>query len=114
MNLTDGDVRYLIEFEDELIRKGSFELVFPLGNATEHYLNNIRKPIYSNLLLTDWQKYQTKYGRQKGIEILEQFCREGYHISRNFLFESKSDTEQKAKSNINSANVLKLNKLGTL
>lgn len=102
-------MRYLIEFEDELIRKGLFKLVFPLGDSTEHYLKNIRKPLYSNLLLTQWQKYQAINGRQKGIKILEDLCKENFHIANNF--ESTLIDQNK---NNNEASDLKLNKLGIL
>uniref|UniRef100_A0A914DT35 Tubulin polyglutamylase TTLL4 n=1 Tax=Acrobeloides nanus TaxID=290746 RepID=A0A914DT35_9BILA len=91
-NLTDADVRCLIDFEDELVRKGGFELLFPLGEETEHYLHVINSQLYSNLLLTTWQNKQAK-DRQHGIENLEKLCHEGYHLAKRVYTESSSDSE---------------------
>lgn len=99
-------MRYLIDFEDELIRKGMFELVFPLGNSTEHYLTNIQKLLYSNLLLAQWQKYQAVHGRQHGIEILENLCKKNFHIASTY----KAKLVNQNINNVTSD--LKLNKLG--
>ncbi|KAH7698852.1 tubulin-tyrosine ligase [Aphelenchoides avenae] len=79
--LTDADVRCLIEFEDELVRRGAFELVYPLGPATYQYLTYINKQTYFNLLLSEWQRFQVD-GRQAGVGILEKFCADSYHIAQ--------------------------------
>lgn len=91
---TDADVRCLVEFEDELARSGGFELVYPLGESTEHYLYDMRSPIYSNLLLTEWQKYQQN-DRRSGIEVLERFCSDGFHIAAHSEGEENDDESEK-------------------
>lgn len=49
--------------------------------------------IYSNILLNEWQKFQNKnISRQKGIEILEKNCINGFHIIGKKDFECKEET----------------------
>ncbi|VDN52298.1 unnamed protein product [Dracunculus medinensis] len=78
--LTGSDVRILIDFEDELLRAGGFTLIFPTVN-TIGYLKYFSEPIYSNLLLTQWQIEQCESDRQTGIRSLEEFCKRGDHLS---------------------------------
>lgn len=80
--LTDADVRILVEFEDEQTRRGSFKCIFPLGTQTQDYLQFITLPVYSNLLLTQWQIFQSNNSsRQSGIDLLESYCIRGTHIA---------------------------------
>lgn len=97
-DLTDADVRCLVEFEvstyawhnnlattlavqDELVRRGGFQLIFPLGQESQRYLKYIDRQAYFNLLLFEWQRYQAD-GRKPGRELLEKLCAEGYHIAQ--------------------------------
>lgn len=94
-SLTDADVRCLVEFEDEYVRRGGFDLIYPLGKSTECYLTHMRSPAYFNLLLSEWQKIQ-KGDRQKGIEILEAKCFSGYHIAKNSMRSSSESSSSNA------------------
>ncbi|KAI1721209.1 tubulin-tyrosine ligase family domain-containing protein [Ditylenchus destructor] len=106
-SLTDADVRCLVEFEDEYVRRGNFELIFPLGKPTENYLTHSRSPTYFNLLLSEWQNFQ-RPNRQKGIDILELKCFSGYHIAKNCLrSESVSSNDSKEESGVESRGAIK-------
>uniref|UniRef100_A0A915EUA9 Thioredoxin domain-containing protein n=1 Tax=Ditylenchus dipsaci TaxID=166011 RepID=A0A915EUA9_9BILA len=50
----------------------------------DQYLNYIKAPVYSNILLHEWQKLQLA-NRQKGIEILQKLCDQGKHIVKEDL-----------------------------
>lgn len=78
-------MRILIEFEDEWERRGSFELLYPLGDdSSNSMLNAMRDPLYSNLLLAAWQRvYSTdeKTRHEAGIRILEEYCAKALHLT---------------------------------
>lgn len=77
--LTPSDVRTLVDFEDELTRVGSFELIFPTVE-TERYTKYFNEILYSNLLLMYWQKVYSE-DRGRGRKILDELCKEGLHHS---------------------------------
>ncbi|VDK46102.1 unnamed protein product [Gongylonema pulchrum] len=89
--LTGSDTRILIDFEDEYARCGNFDLLFPTAETFD-YVKYYNPPIaYSNLLLAQWQVEQANRGRDVGIAILEEICRNGDHFadSNDFnLFEN--------------------------
>lgn len=82
---------------DEQTRRGSFKCIFPLGTQTQglyscilaagkknltDYLQFITLPVYSNLLLTQWQIFQSNNAsRQSGIDLLESYVRIFYFWS---------------------------------
>ncbi|MFH4980664.1 hypothetical protein AB6A40_007373 [Gnathostoma spinigerum] len=73
-NLTGSDVRTLIDFEDELTRRGGFQLIFPTVENLG-YMKYFNDPIYSNLLLMQWQIEQGKgEDRSAGRQHLEEIC----------------------------------------
>ncbi|KAL7078412.1 hypothetical protein ACQ4LE_001981 [Meloidogyne hapla] len=78
--LTGSDLRILIEFEDELARIGEFELVYP--STSLDYLKFLRLPLYSNLLLSFWQKIGKE---EKLIKILKikEMCSKRVHLAKN-------------------------------
>ena len=69
-------------------------MLFPLGKETEHYLGCINTQIYSNLLLSEWQKRQTNE-RQLGIELLKKLCIEEFHVTRRVYTESSSESNDR-------------------
>ncbi|XP_061399048.1 LOW QUALITY PROTEIN: tubulin monoglutamylase TTLL4 [Musca vetustissima] len=77
-NLLPDDVRCLLLSEDELNRCSPLERIFPTPN-TYHYLKFVDNPRYYNRLLDAWEH---RYGhcREKGIELLRQYCRDNYHL----------------------------------
>lgn len=79
--ITGSDARTLVDFEDELSRADNFDLIFPTADNVG-YMKYYNEPIYSNLLLMQWQLEQVDCGRQKGIQILEEICRRGGHMSQ--------------------------------
>ncbi|NWR26787.1 TTLL4 polyglutamylase, partial [Tachuris rubrigastra] len=75
--LTPDDVRILVETEDEFSRRGQFERVFP-SHISMRYLRFFEQPRYFNILVTQWElKYYLN--RQKGLELLKNWCVKGYH-----------------------------------
>ena len=66
--LTDYDIRQLIEAEDELSRIGSFKRIFP-SIQTRKYLKYFDRLFYPNLLLDQWEQH---FGdnREKGLNQL--------------------------------------------
>ncbi|XP_071196824.1 tubulin monoglutamylase TTLL4 isoform X2 [Salvelinus alpinus] len=78
--MTPEDVRVLAETEDELIRKGEFERVFP-SHCSSRYLRFFKQTRYLNILLNQWE---TKYGqnRREGVSVLRAFCQKGVHLGR--------------------------------
>ncbi|VDM45226.1 unnamed protein product [Toxocara canis] len=79
--ITGSDARTLIDFEDELSRANNFDLIFPTADNVG-YMKYYNEPIYSNLLLMQWQLEQVDSDRQKGIQLLEEICRRGEHMSQ--------------------------------
>ncbi|XP_069472972.1 tubulin monoglutamylase TTLL4 isoform X2 [Ambystoma mexicanum] len=75
--LTPDDVRTLVETEDEYLRRGQFERVFPSA-FSGRYHRFFEQPRYLNILLNQWeQKYRDD--REKGLELLKNFCQKGFH-----------------------------------
>ena len=52
--LSKEDMGMLIETEEELLRSGKFERIFPLKGNIETYRNLFQHPKISNLLLWKW------------------------------------------------------------
>ncbi|TKR67381.1 hypothetical protein L596_023542 [Steinernema carpocapsae] len=77
-DLTDSDVRMLVDFEDEYARRGNFSLIYPRDDTAE-YLRYFQAPIYSNLMLYEWQCQQSISDRQVGIQRLEEICQHNLH-----------------------------------
>ncbi|CAK5110672.1 unnamed protein product [Meloidogyne enterolobii] len=77
--LTGSDLRILIEFEDELTRIGEFELVYP--STKLNYLKYMRLPLYSNLLLSFWQKIKKEEKMIKMKEI-SKLCSKKEHLAK--------------------------------
>ena len=73
--LTPDDMRMLIETEDELTRKGCFQIVFPLSQ-TLPYLKYFSVQRYYNLLLHAWFS-NPHYRAGRGIALLRDFARQG-------------------------------------
>lgn len=75
--LTPDDIRTLVETEDEYLRRGQFERVFP-SPISGRYLRFFEQPRYLNILLNQWeQKYRDH--KERGLELLKSFCHRGYH-----------------------------------
>ena len=53
--LTPGDVRTLVQAEDELTRRGEFERVFP-SPVSSRYMRFFHRPRYLNVLLCQWEQ----------------------------------------------------------
>lgn len=66
-NLTDYDIKHLIESEDELSRVGNFKRLFP-SDKTRQYLHFFDRLSYSNLLLDEWEQ-QYCDNREKGSSV---------------------------------------------
>ncbi|XP_064456717.1 tubulin monoglutamylase TTLL4-like isoform X2 [Ornithodoros turicata] len=77
-SLTPDDVRALIQSEDELSRRGSFERVFPTAHSRP-LLELMVRPRYYNLLLAAWEE---RHGiqRHKGVGLLQSLCRRNLHL----------------------------------
>ncbi|KAK0421261.1 hypothetical protein QR680_015144 [Steinernema hermaphroditum] len=86
--LTDSDVRTLIDFEDEYARRGNFKLIYPSEDTAE-YLRFFQTPLYSNLFLFEWQCYQSLNGRQEGIRELDRLCRLQRHRAKVTFLEKE-------------------------
>lgn len=70
--LTDDDVAYLMDSEDEYYRRGHFTRIFPSVSSGRTYFPYFEKPSYHNLLLAVWEeKYASN--REVGIERLRQY-----------------------------------------
>lgn len=76
-SLTPDDVRVLVQSEDELSRRGSFERVFPGGRHGDTTLLAHRR--YYNLLLAAWER-RFRHQRHKGVEWLQRLCAKGFHL----------------------------------
>ncbi|KAI6201291.1 Tubulin polyglutamylase TTLL4 [Aphelenchoides besseyi] len=92
-HLTDADLRYLIDFEDEFALRGSFELIFPAVATIEQYLQSM-ETTYPNLLLTAWISL-AEDDRLLGIERLKSAAALGAHFSETNggIAESTESTE---------------------
>ncbi|XP_027492299.1 tubulin polyglutamylase TTLL4 [Corapipo altera] len=114
--LTPDDVRILVETEDEYSRRGQFERVFP-SHISMRYLRFFEQPRYFNILVTQWElKYYLN--RQKGLELLKNWCVKGYHTGTGTDFAQmwslpKSFFLQKSSIQSNGFGKLELGRLGT-
>lgn len=80
--LTVNDIQMLVETEDEFSRRGRFQRIFPGGEETRKYIHYFEQPRYYNILLHMWElKYHNQ--KQRGILLLESFCRRGLHLLSN-------------------------------
>uniref|UniRef100_A0A183CKX1 Thioredoxin domain-containing protein n=1 Tax=Globodera pallida TaxID=36090 RepID=A0A183CKX1_GLOPA len=79
-DLTDADLRILVEFEDEISRRGAFRLVYPSDEHSMLFLRCMKSPLYSNLLLAKWNCLQTTDERARGVFRLREMCSLGLHI----------------------------------
>ncbi|KJH53062.1 Tubulin-tyrosine ligase family protein [Dictyocaulus viviparus] len=80
--LTDEDIRTLVEFEDEYVRRGNFRLIFPTSE-TANMQSLFVQPVYANLMLQQWQIEQEQQGREVGIERIESLCSQRFARNRN-------------------------------
>jgi hypothetical protein len=85
----------LVEFEDEFVRRGGFELVYPVAVGTFKFLHCMRSPLYSNLLLAHWQRLTAEKKLAK-MKHLEELCSNGVHISRLTNYQSSGTDEEKS------------------
>jgi hypothetical protein len=51
--LTDADLRYLMNFENEYVLRENFDLIYPAADTIAQYLP-CSDPTYADLLLTAW------------------------------------------------------------
>ncbi|KAJ8255837.1 hypothetical protein COCON_G00197010 [Conger conger] len=79
--LTPGDVRALVQAEDELNRRGEFERVFP-SSVSSRYMRFFQKPRYLNILLCMWEQ-QNRGDRGQGVSLLRTLCQRGVHLGRS-------------------------------
>ncbi|XP_039267179.2 uncharacterized protein LOC120342420 [Styela clava] len=87
--LTVNDIQMLVESEDENSRRGRFERIFPGAEETRKYMHYFEQPRYNNILLHMWElKYQNQ--KQRGISLLETFCRRGLHLLGNSTQSTRS------------------------
>ncbi|KAJ8383942.1 hypothetical protein AAFF_G00213110 [Aldrovandia affinis] len=77
--LSPNDVRALTETEDELLRQGDFERVFPSATSSR-YLRFFENPRYLNILLDQWEHKYPGTNRIKGINLLRILCQKGVHL----------------------------------
>nr|CAD2188233.1 unnamed protein product [Meloidogyne enterolobii] len=93
--LTGSDLRILIEYEDELARIGEFELVYP--STKLNYLKYMRLLLYSNLLLSFWQKMKIEEKLIKMKEI-SKLCSKKEHLAKinnnNWREEDEEENEE--------------------
>ena len=101
--LTDADVRILVEFEDEFARRSSFQLIYPAPNDSLKYLHCMRAPLYSNLLLAHWQQITSEEKTEKR-KIIEEFCEAKKHIVDLAESEEDADTQKKAADEVEANN----------
>ncbi|KAI6241047.1 Tubulin-tyrosine ligase [Aphelenchoides fujianensis] len=78
-HLTDADIRYLIDFEDEFALRGNFDLIFPAPETVARYLPAM-EATYANLLLTAWISLADE-DRRIGVERLKSAAAMGAHLS---------------------------------
>lgn len=88
----------LVEFEDEFSRRGAFELVYPVAKHSLQFLRCMRSPLYSNLLLLQWQNRQAK-SYADGIRLLKKYCADGAHIARGKERKDDEDRDEKEEQN---------------
>ncbi|CAG0883147.1 unnamed protein product [Cyprideis torosa] len=77
-HLTPDDVRILVVTEDEFARRGRFIRVFPT-TSTHSYFRFLDEPRYYNMLLDAWE-HRYASNRRKGIQLLEMYCSQDYHL----------------------------------
>ncbi|XP_058979823.1 uncharacterized protein LOC109613485 isoform X1 [Musca domestica] len=102
-HLLPDDVRCLLLSEDELNRCSPLERIFPTPN-TFNYLKFVDNPRYYNRLLDAWEH---RYGhcREKGIELLRQYCRDNYH-----LIVAEASFEKEPKNHVTEIDVMHVKK----
>ena len=78
-HLTDADLRYLVDAEDELALRGDFELIYPAKETIEHYLS-LLEVTYADLLLSAWICLSPRE-RLLGVERLKMLAKDAHHLS---------------------------------
>ncbi|KAI6177078.1 hypothetical protein M3Y97_00868200 [Aphelenchoides bicaudatus] len=97
-NLTDADLRYLMDFEDEFALREDFELIYPATNTVAEYLP-CTEPTYASLLLIAWISL-SKSEREVGLERLKTAAEKGEHLSQEgFIEDDESVAEDQKLSN---------------
>jgi hypothetical protein len=91
-HLTDADLRYLIDFEDEHVLRGHFELIYPAPETIADYLPCI-EPTYANLLLTAWTSLSAKE-REIGIERVKSMAAMSAHLSEEGFVDNDSTADE--------------------
>jgi hypothetical protein len=91
-HLTDADLRYLIDFEDEYVLRGNFELIYPVPETIADYLPCI-EPTYANLLLTAWTSLSAKE-REIGIERVKSMAAMSSHLSEEGFVDNDSTADE--------------------
>lgn len=87
-HLTDADLRYLMDFEDEFALKGDFDLVYPKVETVSDYLP-CTEPTYANLLLAAWISLSDSE-RRIGIERLKKLSEvSGFQFQAGKIFKFK-------------------------
>jgi hypothetical protein len=95
-HLTDADLRYLMDFEDEYLLRGGFDLIFPSPDTVSNYLPHT-EPTYSQLLITAWVNLSADE-RKLGVERLKVMSESGAHLSEEgFVNDDDSVTEENNK-----------------
>ncbi|XP_074857722.1 tubulin monoglutamylase TTLL4 isoform X2 [Carettochelys insculpta] len=74
--LTPGDVRVLVETEDEFARRGQFERIFPT-RLSMRYLRFFEQLRYFNLLTAQWE-LRHFLNKPRGLDLLRSWCLKGY------------------------------------
>ncbi|KAJ8350731.1 hypothetical protein SKAU_G00258610 [Synaphobranchus kaupii] len=101
--LTPGDVRTLVEAEDELSRCGEFERVFP-SPVSLRYMRFFRKSRYLNILLSQWEQRHWA-NRSQGVSLLRMLCQKGVHLGSPsdpaYAWSPKSSAGQKLDPAVN-------------
>lgn len=88
--LTDSDLRYLMDFEDEYALRGDFDLIFPAPDTITKYLFQT-EPTYANLLITAWISL-SKSERAVGMERLKTLSETGAHLSEEGFVNDDDDS----------------------
>uniref|UniRef100_A0A1I7SQI1 Tubulin polyglutamylase TTLL4 n=1 Tax=Bursaphelenchus xylophilus TaxID=6326 RepID=A0A1I7SQI1_BURXY len=78
--LTDADLRILIEFEEEFKLRGDFDLIYPHNETIANYLK-CNEPNYATLLLTAWICLSPEE-RTKGIQRIQKLAERGAHLAQ--------------------------------
>jgi len=56
-NLSQDDIAMLMQYEEEMVRKGYYEVIFPKPSNIKNYERFFECPRYNNMLLWSYLKY---------------------------------------------------------